>query len=259
MLLSVSGAELAVEIQGSGRPLVFVNGFGSYKEIWCDQVKTFARRYQAVYFDARGQGESTGSVAMDLATQAMDLDQVLKQLELKRPVLIGHSMGASVIWAWRKLHRDVPLAGIVVVDQSPKMLNDDNWQFGFVNLTAETEDLQLMTPRPGHETLHGMAPQVMYAFLRAESQHPFDRVEGKALLQDHFEADWRGGVMAEAMPVLYVCAAQSPYFPIGYGPWLEEHNRCVRAVVLQSCGHDIMAEVPEAFDQTLRHFLMQHA
>ncbi|MFS1240404.1 alpha/beta fold hydrolase [Lactiplantibacillus plantarum] len=57
--------------------------------------------------------------------------------------------------------------------------------------------------------------------------------------------------MAEAMPVLYVCAAQSPYFPIGYGPWLEEHNRCVRAVVLQSCGHDIMAEVPEAFDQTL--------
>lgn len=257
-MLSVPDATLAVEIKGSGRPLVFVNGFGSYKEIWQAQVASFARRYQTVCFDARGQGESTGTVAPDLATQANDLDQVLSQLHLKQPVLIGHSMGASIIWAWRQAHLDTPVSGIVVVDQSPKMLNDDAWHFGFVNLTAETEELQLTTPRPGHETLHGMDPSVMSAFLRAESGRPFDRLAGQALLRDHFEADWRKVVIAETAPVLYVGAAQSPYFPIGYGPWLEQKNDRLRAVVLQNCGHDIMAEVPDAFDQTLRHFLMQH-
>lgn len=259
MLLAVSGAELAVEVEGSGQPLVFVNGFGSYKEIWCDQVKNFCRWYQTVCFDARGQGESTGSVARDLETQAADLDQVLTRLHLKRPVLIGHSMGASVIWAWRQSHLDTPVSGIVVVDQSPKMMNDATWHYGFVDLTAETAPMQLTSPRPGHETLRGMDPSVLSAFLRAESAHPFDRMAGQALLKNHFEADWRPVVTKEAAPVLYVWAAQSPYFPIDYGPWLEQQNDRLRAVVLQNCGHDIMAEVPAAFDQTLRHFLMQHA
>lgn len=259
MLVQVSGAELAVEAQGSGRPLVFVNGFGSFKEIWCDQVKNFSRRYQTVCFDARGQGESTGSVAQDLETQAADLDQVLTQLNLEKPVLIGHSMGASVIWAWRQTHLDVPMGGIVVVDQSPKMMNDATWHYGFVDLTKETAPMQLVSPRPGHETLHGMDSAVLSAFLRAESAHPFDRSAGQALLKDHFDADWRQTAINETAPVLYVCAAQSPYFPIDYGPWLEHQNDRLRAVVLQNCGHDIMAEVPAAFDQTLRHFLMQHA
>ncbi|KRL53424.1 alpha beta superfamily hydrolase [Lacticaseibacillus manihotivorans DSM 13343 = JCM 12514] len=259
MQVLVPDASLAVEVAGSGRPLVFVNGFGSYKEIWCDQVKSFSRRYQTVCFDARGQGESTGVVASDLAMQAADLDQVLVQLYLQRPVLIGHSMGASVIWAWRQAHPDASIGGIVVVDQSPKMMNDATWHYGFVDLTKETAEMQLTSPRPGHETLRGMAPQVMAQFLRAESRHPFDRPTGNALLKNHFDADWRHVVIKEPEPVLYVCAAQSPYFPIDYGPWLEQQNNQLRAVVLQNCGHDIMAEVPEAFDQTLRHFLMQHA
>lgn len=258
-MVAVSGAELAVEVEGRGRPLVFVNGFGSYKEIWCDQVKSFSRRYQTVCFDARGQGESTGSVAQSLETQAADLNQMLTQLHLQKPVLIGHSMGASVIWAWRQAHPNVPIGGIIVVDQSPKMMNDATWHYGFVDLTVDTAQMQLVSPRPGHETLRGMDPSVLSAFLRAESAHPFDRSAGQPLLKDHFYADWRQTAINEAAPVLYVCAAQSPYFPIDYGPWLEQQNERLRAVVLQNCGHDIMAEVPAAFDQTLRHFLMQNA
>ena len=258
MQIAVPDAQLAVAVEGSGRPIVFVNSFGSYKEIWTAQVAAFSRRAQTVCFDYRGQGESTGAVATSLAALANDLAAVLSQLQLKRPLLVGHSMGASVIWAFRQRHPDVPVSGVLVVDQSPKMLNDHQWQFGFRGLTARTAPVQLHRPRQGHETLHGMVPAVMDAFIRAESRRPFDREQGVALLADHFQADWRAQISNETAPVLFATAAQTPYFNNGYGQWLMRRNAQVREVMIQNCGHDVMAEVPEAFNQTLRHFMLQN-
>lgn len=258
MKVTVPGAELAVTVAGTGRPLVFLNGFGSYKEIWTAQTAAFSRQAQTVCFDYRGQGESTGVVATSLAQLADDLAQVITQLHLARPLLIGHSMGASVLWAFRQQYPDVAVSGLMIVDQSPKMENDPAWPYGFLGLTARTAPVQLHRPRQGHETLHGMAPAVMDAFIRAESRHPFDRESGTAQLADHFKADWRPVVRRETAPVLYVTAAQTPYFTNGYGQWLIRRNPQVREVMIQNCGHDIMAEVPKAFNQTLRHFMLQN-
>ncbi|MFD1485273.1 alpha/beta fold hydrolase [Lacticaseibacillus baoqingensis] len=258
MKLTVSGAELAVDVAGAGRPLVFLNGFGSYKAIWTAQVAAISRRAQTVCFDYRGQGESTGAVATSLAQLADDVFQVIAQLGLKRPLLVGHSMGASVLWALRQRHPEVDVSGLMVVDQSPKMLNDAEWTYGFQGLTAQTASVQLHQPRLGHETLHGMAPAVMAAFIRAESRHPFARKSGTRLLLDHFQADWRAVACREPAPVLFVTATLTPYFTNGYGRWLARRNPRIREVIIPNCGHDIMAEVPEAFNQTLRHFMLQN-
>ncbi|WP_155287506.1 alpha/beta fold hydrolase [Lacticaseibacillus zhaodongensis] len=258
MLVEVPQAKLAVHTEGEGRPVIFLNGFGSYKEIWTAQVATFSRHAQTVCFDYRGQGESTGAVATTLEQLADDLLAVIRSLVLIRPLLVGHSMGASVLWAFRQRHPEVPVSGLVIVDQSPKMLNTADWPFGYRNLTAATAPVQLTQPRQGHETLHGMVPEMLTAFIRAESQHPFTRDEGLPLLKSHFAADWRDVAIAETTPTLFVTAEQTPYFNNGYGEWLVQRNAHVREVLLADCGHDVMAEVPEAFNQTLRHFMKQH-
>lgn len=258
MQISVPGASLAVTVAGQGRPVVFVNGFGSYKEIWTAQVAACSRRMQTVCFDYRGQGESTGQVAPSLATLADDLALLIRQLKLSRPLLVGHSMGASVIWAFRQRHPQLAVRAILIVDQSPKMLNDAQWQYGYRELTPQTLSAQLRSPRQGHETLHGMVPEVMSAFIRAEIRRPFMLEQGVALLTDHFTADWRPLIIKETVPTLYATAVQTPYFNNGYGQWLMVRNSQVREVMIQNCGHDIMAEVPEAFNQTLRHFTLQN-
>ncbi|WP_162261100.1 alpha/beta fold hydrolase [Lacticaseibacillus camelliae] len=251
-------AKLAIQTEGSGRPVVFLNGFGSYKEIWTAQMATFSRRAQTVCFDYRGQGESIGAVATSLEQLADDLLAVIKGLNLTRPLLVAHSMGASVLWAFRQKYPEVAVSGLVIVDQSPKMINTPDWPYGFQGLTARTAPVQLVRPRPGHETLHGMAPQVMNTFIRAESRHPFSHEAGLALLKNHYEADWRGAATAETAPTLFVTALQTPYFNNGYGQWVMRRNAHVREVMIPNCGHDIMAEVPEPFNQTLRHFMMQN-
>lgn len=51
---------LSVHVQGQGAPIICLNGFGGYKEIWTAQLERFSRQYQMITFDYRGQGSSTG-------------------------------------------------------------------------------------------------------------------------------------------------------------------------------------------------------
>lgn len=52
-----------------------------------------------------------------------------------------------------------------------------------------------------------------------------------------------------------VVAKLSPYFDYHFASQLVENNQNIKSVVLDNCGHDIMAEIPDVFNQTLRHFI----
>ena len=50
--------------------------------------------------------------------------------------LLG-SMGGSTIWAYCDLFGTDRLRAVVTIDQTPKMINDDGWAFGFDGLTRD--------------------------------------------------------------------------------------------------------------------------
>jgi len=123
---------LSFDANGSGNPaLVFVHGWANNRSIWDQQVAHFAQKYTVITVDLAGFGESES--ARDLWTMASfgeDVIGVLDELELDEVVLIGFSMGASVvIEAATRLPKR--FAGVVVVDMlqdvtlkySPEMLD----------------------------------------------------------------------------------------------------------------------------------------
>lgn len=251
------GTELVVDIQGQGRPIIFLNGFGGYLEIWTAQLRPLlANGYQTIRFNYRGQGGSSGGYAASIATLACDLADLWSSLNVTRPVIVAHSMGASVLWALRADFPQLVPQAQVIVDQSPKMLNAADWQFGFCDATANNYQKYLTQAR-GHETLHGLVPEVMRPLISAQLKAPFKRQQAHRLLETHFQADWRAQVQIEQVPTLFISAQQSPYFASGFGKWAAALNAKIQAVTIADCGHDIMAEVPAAFNQTLRHFLRQ--
>lgn len=180
---------------------------------------------------------------------------LLTELDLKNPVIVAHSMGASVAWMFRKCFPKIEIRGILVIDQSPKMLNTEDWPFGFVGLNKQNIKNHLNQRSKVHESLNGLEPEVMNALIAAELKHPFNRMDGSKLLQEHILADWRKIVNEETIPILYVIALYSPYFEKDYGEWLKTRNELISAVYVPDTGHVIMAEVPNAFNQTLQHFL----
>jgi pimeloyl-ACP methyl ester carboxylesterase len=111
------GVRLAYTDAGAGEPaLVFVHGWTCNLSHWRHQVAEFTDTNRVVALDLRGHGESD-KPEQDYSIDgfAEDVAWLIGQLGLKRPVVIGHSMGGIVAAALAQKHPDTVRA-VVLVD-----------------------------------------------------------------------------------------------------------------------------------------------
>jgi pimeloyl-ACP methyl ester carboxylesterase len=114
---SPDGIRIAYETHGDG-PLavIFVHGWSCDRSYWKAQLEPTSRRYRVVAVDLAGHGESGfGRKDWTVAAFGGDVAAVVKQLDLRRVVLVGHSMGGDVI---AEAARQLPgrVVGLVWVD-----------------------------------------------------------------------------------------------------------------------------------------------
>jgi len=113
------GTRLAVYEWGNpaGPEVVLIHGFAQSHLCFVPQFRSsLAERFRLVAFDQRGHGAS-GQPTDPAAYQgnrvwADDIAAVLEAKRLKRPVLVGWSMGGRVIRQYLMVHGDSRLAGI---------------------------------------------------------------------------------------------------------------------------------------------------
>jgi pimeloyl-ACP methyl ester carboxylesterase len=117
-VVSADGVQIRYEFRGKGEPtLIFVHGWSCDRSYWREQLPYFAKKYRVVAIDLAGHGESgLNRKAWTLGAFGDDVAAVAAQLSLKQIVLIGHSMGGSVIV---KAAPKIPaqVIGLVAVDQ----------------------------------------------------------------------------------------------------------------------------------------------
>jgi N-formylmaleamate deformylase len=77
-------------------PLVLCHGFSDNGLCWYRVAKVLEEHFDVVMIDARNHGQSDRGPA-DLALMADDVAGVIKFLKLEKPILMGHSMGASMV------------------------------------------------------------------------------------------------------------------------------------------------------------------
>lgn len=97
--LSEDGTPIHFQVQGQGDySLVFVHGWCTDMSIWEGQIPSFRVYYQVVRLDLAGHGLS-GRERQEWTMSAFgqDVAAVVKKLDLKNVILIGHSMAGPVI------------------------------------------------------------------------------------------------------------------------------------------------------------------
>lgn len=92
--VEVDGVTLQYRIDGSGKPLVLVNGGGLNLHEWDNIVEDLARHYEVIRYDPRGSGTSGGR--SDPTADAADLKGLLEALGVSRAYVLGHSAGGRV-------------------------------------------------------------------------------------------------------------------------------------------------------------------
>lgn len=97
--VSPDGVAIACASYGRGDlAVVFVHGWSCDSRYWHKQVPYFSKKYRVITLDLAGHGNS-GFGRKSYTTEAFgqDVSAVLRQLAVKKAVLVGHSMGGEVI------------------------------------------------------------------------------------------------------------------------------------------------------------------
>src|SRR5439155_21607398 len=96
--LVVNGRTLGFERQGSGPPVVMLNGFAATRADWDPTfLARLDERHELVLLDNRGVGESPpDGEPFTVEDLASDVAGMLDALELDRPAILGWSMGGFV-------------------------------------------------------------------------------------------------------------------------------------------------------------------
>ena len=182
MFLERDGVQLYYDVQGEGEPaLLFVHGWMMSSELWREQVAAFGKTHKVVRFDLRGFGQSSKPAGeYTLETFADDLDFVIGKLRLKKPVLIGWSMGVSIAAIYATAHPE-KLSRLALVDGTPMLVAGGDWTHGIPSEAANQllgvmqgdyaagarAFVDLMFPEPGTDDLknwaHGITQQTTAA------------------------------------------------------------------------------------------------
>ena len=98
--LTVPGAHLSYEVEGSGPLLILIPGASGTGESFRPLLSSLAARYQVVIYDRRGFSRSRldGPVndARRLETDATDVQRLIEHLTDKSAIVFGNSSGAIV-------------------------------------------------------------------------------------------------------------------------------------------------------------------
>ena len=96
---AADGVPLHYDVDGLGNPpLVFVHGWSCDRTYWEQQMKHFQSDHLVVAMDLAGHGESgLGRTTWSIEAFGGDVVSVVDHLDLEDVILIGHSMGGSVI------------------------------------------------------------------------------------------------------------------------------------------------------------------
>ena len=116
------GGSLHIVERGEGRPLVLLHGITLSALTWHYQLQDLAGDFRVIAVDHRGHGSSkAGDGGWELGRLALDVRELLEDLDLRDAIVVGHSMGGMITLRFALDHADVRrerVAGVVLMSTS---------------------------------------------------------------------------------------------------------------------------------------------
>jgi pimeloyl-ACP methyl ester carboxylesterase len=117
--LALEGAGVRLRAYDYGneraRPLVLVHGIEDFALALEPLAEAFRADYHVTAFDLRGHGDSDKPGAYTMGHFIADLHAVVTQLQLDRPILVGHSLGGQIVSQYAGVFPEIP-RGVVNID-----------------------------------------------------------------------------------------------------------------------------------------------
>jgi pimeloyl-ACP methyl ester carboxylesterase len=229
------------------RSLVFIHGSGADHRIWIKQYTKFQDTFNVTVIDLPGHGQSGGNGEEEVSSYVEWVRQFLDARAVKKPVLIGHSLGAAISLLFA-IHYGELLSGIVAVGGGAKMPVNEIILKGLktdpdavIALATKFSVSKKNRERLSRTVIEGLSranPDVLYGDLLA-----CDRL------------DITGQITQIGIPTLIICGADDKMTPPEYSKFLRDAIPGAQLSLIENSGHMVMLENAEAFNSILRTFV----
>lgn len=100
--MNLGNVEIYYELHGdpNKKPLVLVSGYIADHSYWLPAIDALTKEFYVLIFDNRATGQSIEvdeSVNLDMETMADDVIALIDALSIKKPGVIGQSMGGAIV------------------------------------------------------------------------------------------------------------------------------------------------------------------
>jgi len=265
---TTDGVRLWVNIEGTGRPIILVHGWTMSSLFWRRQSQ-LAEKYQVITIDLRDHGKSQVTPrGHTLKRYAFDVREVITALGLNKVMLVGWSMGGSVVLEyWNQFGAD-RLAGLGLVEMAPCPMspapwnthkcrgNDVNAMRG--NLKALAENRQSFAHQFVNAMfLSGEAPTHALKWMKSEQLRPTTTTASE-IYEDYAQRDYTPALPSITLPtlVIYGRSRHMCYGP-STGRFIAGTIPDSRFVILDKSGHLPFYEQADQFNEAVSHFLDQ--
>lgn len=275
---TADGCGLDYRVDGSDdaeRTLVMLHGWSQSRAMFDRVIPLLATRYRVVSYDQRGHGESgRPEHGARIARLARDLAELLDHLGLASYDLLGHSMGASVLWSYLDQYGSGRVDALVLVDQPgacvvlPWITPDEAAEAGAILDFPGAGGFAAALRGPGSDQvrhaflvsmLTGDIPADDLAWLYAENLK-LPREFAARLVVDHVMQDWRDLIPRIDVPTLVV-AGEVSHVDARSQRWIADRIAGAQLRVFtraEGGAHFPFFECPQPFADVLLGFLAAH-
>ena len=108
----------------SGQPLIIIHGLFGMSDNWNSLGKKFSKYYRVHLVDLRNHGRSPHSVEFDYEVMCKDLIDYIRDNNIQKPILLGHSLGGKVVMKFAFSYPK-EVAKLIVCDIAPREYSVD--------------------------------------------------------------------------------------------------------------------------------------
>jgi pimeloyl-ACP methyl ester carboxylesterase len=253
---SADGVSIRYQVHGQGSPaLVFIHGWSCDLTYWEKQLAPFAERYTVVTVDLAGHGKSgLDRKVWTIPAFGEDVVAVVKNLDLDRVVLVGHSMGGSVML---EAARRIPdrIIGLVGVD-TLNNLDEEVTHEQFEEMVSPLRDdfaghtknfvRTMFVPDSDAE----LVERIVADMSSTPSEVGIAAFEASF---DYWTNELQNAAGAVKAPLTCINSDKYPSNPEGN----KKYNPCFELKIMPGLGHFVMLEDPETFNRILEETVQE--
>jgi 3-oxoadipate enol-lactonase len=255
----INGISVFMEGNSKNQSIIFIHGFPYDSTMWKAQVDELSEKYFCVAYDIRGLGESpAGNGQFTMESFVDDLENIINELKLNKPILCGLSMGGYI--SFRALERmEEKFSAVILCDTRSEADNNEGKQKRAAAIKRINQEGLAPFARDFITNCYGdyykQNHKVEFEKRIAKSS-AFDPVGVKgSLLAMMGRNDTTEYLNKIKIPTLFICGEFDALTPPSVMKPLAEKVIGAEFVVIKNSGHMSPIENPKEVNEVIKKFL----